>query len=578
LEVLNGLGMDALGGLPQVNLRSLDPEGGHGRDDHFEFDYLIACGTLCLVGEITSRNANHVAAKFTRFRRHLNILSHIDHSDDAWQSLGVPRARLRDFREVSEFRGFFIATSVEEFDKRLGGSHTQNIALFYRPDWRILASYSQTLSLYGRPHIASKLGVPPETPPIALRITRNNDSLIAARHRRVATGSVGLADVYTFEVSPYNLLPIAQVFRRDLLPDLSPRSGKDYQRPLLGEKLRNIRTKLQNTEDFVFPSNILVTLSADSHYDRRNGVLVIPGRYGAIEVIDGQHRLFSYASEAIESERGADARIMVTAIQFSEGDEEDIAEYSAKTFVEINTNQSRIAASHLDAIAFGVLGEKTPRALAAAVLYRLNSKDSAAKGLFKTSQTNLGVVSSDTVARAIRALVSLQALGDLPQGSARLRGYNELLGAAPRTPVSLIDRAVAALGQFFNRVASTFPRDWPSRDEERASALEYAKVFAGLVMLFDQFVTEGLTWLQVQRELTAIRRNLLILRALPPTYQDVVLDDDADGQIPDSGPTANDDFKFFQANRNTPTPINQVVVQRRRPQRQRGRRRRRADA
>lgn len=578
LEALVQLGMPALGGLSHVLLRDLDPAGDHSRDEHFEFDYLVPYGEIGLVGEITERNAEHIEQKFTKFRRAVNTLQHLLPIDNAaWRRIGVPGSRLADFRRIARLRAFFIATNVEEFDKKLGGRQLQNAAVFYRPDWRLLLSYAKTLGTYGRPYLEAKLGIAPVTGRLSLRLTHDDHSLIVAHDRRVAMGGVGSANVYTFEVSPYELLPFAQVFRRDLLPDLSARSDKDYQRPLLSEKLAQIRRKLRDTADFVFPSNILVTLANDCRYDSHNKVLVIPGRYGAVQVIDGQHRLFSYADSAVESRRRQDARIMVTGIQFDDPDEARTTRYSAKTFVEINSNQTRITASHLDAIAFDVLGETTPAALAAVVLLRLNTAGSRVKGLFKTSQTALGVISPATVAKAIRPLVSIESIRSLTvqTDSVRLRGLHNLLGDTQhglRRPRTLINRAVAALDQYFNRLASTFQHDFPSRDVERASAFEYAKVFSGFVMLFDQFIAEGLTWSEVQRQLNNIRRNVLALRN-QPEYAGVLFDGE-DARIPDSGPTVQDDYKFLDANRYTPTAIQDVVTQRRRPHRRPGRRRR----
>lgn len=573
LDVLLKLGMPAIGNLENVLLRDLDPDGDHSRDDHFEFDFLIPRREVCLVGEITSRGPASVPAKFTKFRRHLKTLANMELDGRKWRMLGVPPRRVRDFDQVRDFVGFFIATAHEEFDERLGGRPLQRIAVFYRPDWKLLKLYSDSIGSFGQAYLESKLGLLQATGRGALRLTRADHSLIVAQNKQIATGGVGFADVYTFELSPYELLPVAEVFRRDLLPDLSPRRDGHYQRPLDSKKLRQIRQKLKVTRDFVFPSNILVTLSSDCRYEVRTKTLIIPSRYGAVQVIDGQHRLFSYADEAVKARRSGDASIMVTAIQFREERAAVLNRYSARTFVEINTNQTRIAASHLDAIAYPVLGETTPQALAAAVMMQLNEHP-AARGLFKTSKTTLGVIRPATVAREVRPLVSLDIIKNLDAtvDARRIRGLRELLGARPaeltRAPV-LVKKATEALAQYCRRLSAVFPYDWPSRDVQRASAFEFAKVFAALFKLFDQFVSEGLTWNEVQSELEGIRRNVQALRGLS-SYDAVLFNHDA--AIPDSGPTVQDDFKFFQTNRQTPTAINDVITQRRRPRRRAGRR------
>src|ERR1700688_4783402 len=98
VDCFKQLGVTAIGGLAQVLLRDFDPSGAHGQNDHFEFDYLIPQGPLCLVGEITDRSSpSDVEHKFSRFRKHFNTLRRLTLTDRSWRLLGVPSAKVRLF-------------------------------------------------------------------------------------------------------------------------------------------------------------------------------------------------------------------------------------------------------------------------------------------------------------------------------------------------------------------------------------------------------------------------------------------------------------------------------------------------
>ena len=93
----------------------------------------------------------------------------------------------------------------------------------------------------------------------------------------------------------------------------------------------------------------------------------IPKKYGSLSIIDGQHRLFSYADEKVKSIMKDDCKIMVTAVNFKTSKEELISKFSAKVFIEININQTRVEISHLDKIAYE-LGSNEPKVIATKII------------------------------------------------------------------------------------------------------------------------------------------------------------------------------------------------------------------
>ena len=134
-------------------------------------------------------------------------------------------------------------------------------------------------------------------------------------------------------------------------------------------------------------------------------MLIIPKKFGAISVIDGQHRLFSYANDYIEALCQEHSKIMVTAIKFRDENQENLTQYSAYTFIEINSNQTKVHYSHTDAIAYEILNQTNPRALAAQVIFIANKRRrSSLFGLFDTHQTLYGKIQTMTVLTVLKRL------------------------------------------------------------------------------------------------------------------------------------------------------------------------------
>lgn len=174
----------------------------------------------------------------------------------------------------------------------------------------------------------------------------------------------------TFYATPEALLSRAYVLRSN-----SWRNPDDYiyQRHLKKDKIVKIREYL-NANGQSFPNNIILTLRRDSvsfsfekndaliplklsedgyfTYQDDEGVkhklegenktikLTIVDQYGTIGVIDGQHRLFSYAHESMEEKRKS-SKLLVTGILLpKQHSENDSRKLEAKLFKSINTPQT----------------------------------------------------------------------------------------------------------------------------------------------------------------------------------------------------------------------------------------------
>jgi len=327
----------------------------------------------------------------------------------------------------------------------------------------------------------------------------------------------------------------------------------------------------------MFPNSILVVLPRES--DERNyekGILIIPKSFGKIMVIDGQHRLFSYADEDVRKNMGENCSIMVTAIVFKDPDSLDIKKYSAKTFIEINMNQTSIRPTHLNAVSYEFLEELSPdamtRTIAAQIILRANEKKPTSKlyGLFDTNQSQLGPIQTATVIATLKPIIKLKTIEELrgTQKGARAKkkkGYESLFGVSIDElaeldefgkPETLVNRGVVCLEQYFNHVARTFTHDWPKRREEKGSSLEYAKMIAAFVKLLWKFISEGCDWREVQKELEKIKTNVMALQGIQEYSNPIFQPSHED--IPGSEPRMGEDYKFLNLNRVEPVSIKDI--------------------
>lgn len=572
-SLLEGLGFTCVRG-EHVRMRDLAPRGRFGANEHCEVDFLIPEGRVALVGEITARSSpRDIERKYSKFRAHLRTLEALQHDDNFWSLLGVPVQHLPAFRRVREFIGFFITTRAEPFDVVLD-SEGQRMVVLYRSSVVVIENYAECIGSYAKPHFRDRmgLGVTPGRHPLEIR--SDSHGLVRLIDRTIVGSAAGpTADIFTFEVSPYDLLEIARVFRKDELPAIGANVGLPYQRPLMKVKLDEIRReRLLPQANFLFPNSILAVLGTECRYEEgdaeNSGTLRIPQKYGALEIVDGQHRLFSYANESVR-QASADPRVLVSAIRFNTPDPAVVKRESARTFVEINQKQTKIDPLHLDAIAYPILGDTSDRALAAAVILRLAQEPGPLQGLIQTNRAVLAKIPPRTILtylKPLTRLTRLEALANAERGRGiRTRqGFVQLFDVADirelLDPDTLINRAARAVhNEFFRRVAELFRHDFPRRSSDVDSTMGLAKVLAAFVRLFGQFVNDGLAWDEVDDELEALHANLMTLSAVQ-SYRSPLFTR-ANPDFPNDDPSVSENFKFLDANRTEPTSITEIVRQ-----------------
>lgn len=313
----------------------------------------------------------------------------------------------------------------------------------------------------------------------------------------------------------------------------------------------------------MFPSDVLVILSKECKYTKDGtdkGYLYIPKKYGSISMIDGQHRLFSYADEAVRSIMQDDCQIKVTAIDFKTSDTELVNRLSANVFIEINTNQTRVELSHLDQIAYE-LGSEDPKVIATKIVVSINSRHKF-KSFFDINSNNLnqGIVEAGIIIDAVKKITNLEKIKQLENARVektkiKRQGYENLFDCNILDlcqKATLVEKGTIAFERYFNEIFSVFRHDKPTEKTAKNSSFIYSKFWAGFVDLLSIFIEEGLDWNQLRDELKKVKSNVTQLRELDTSQIDKATDPlfySKDSKIPDASSSPKKTCTFLNENR-----------------------------
>lgn len=231
--IFKSIGLTCFSLLGQIRLSSIT--SGYPDDEHIEFDYIIPNDRVCLIGEITARdNEGKIKKKYDKFVNQINILKNIQFSEDFWIKLGIQKKDTRYFREIESIKAFFITTKKEKFDVNL--SYIADMAVFYSSDFSKLIEYSKTIGKWTKSYFLKHFNVSSPTNQ-GITIYEKDNSLIISKNKKISGKDIPLSNLYTFTISPYRLLDIAHVHRKDELPSLQDNTY-NYQRLLNSDKLK----------------------------------------------------------------------------------------------------------------------------------------------------------------------------------------------------------------------------------------------------------------------------------------------------------------------------------------------------
>ena len=144
---------------------------------------------------------------------------------------------------------------------------------------------------------------------------------------------------YLFAIKPYLLIPISTVPHRK--GDIK---NENYQRIIKKTKINSLKKHIKEKRG-VFPTNIVINVDVKNEKnffskaakDNNLGYVSLPPEYGAVSVIDGQHRLFSY--DSLEESK----KDLIYVIAFINLD----SIKQVNTFIDINRNQTKVSSSLL---------------------------------------------------------------------------------------------------------------------------------------------------------------------------------------------------------------------------------------
>ena len=571
--IFEAIGLKCFNDLGQVQLKDIAPE--YPNNEHLEFDYMIPIDKVCLIGEITSRDEGKINTKYKKFINQINIIRKLEFSDYIWQKLGIKTDDIRKFRDIQSIKGFFITTTAEEGngEGKIDLPEARDIVKFYKSDYMRLKEYSDNIGEYTRNYFLNLFKIDDEIDEVSISIDKKYHQLIRSTNKQISKkdNDAPLSDLYTFTISPYEILNIVHVYRQDELPSLEDSSTYNYQRALIPDKLKKIRENLLTNPDFIFPSNILVILSKECRYvgDREdeNSFLHIPGKYGSISVIDGQHRLFSYADPKVKSIMQDDCKIMVTAVNFKTENQEIINKFSAKVFLEINMNQTKVEITHTDKIAYE-LGSKEPKVIATKIIVNLNTRQNFKQFFNITSdKANKGIIDAGIIIDAIKKITNIKKIEQLTKARStnnisKKDGYEKLFYSTIEelsNRETLVEKGTILFESYFNNIFSTFKPDkdsLKSKNETRNTSFTYSKFWGGWINLLIIFIEEGLDWEQIREELNNIKKNVMALLQITEYNKPLFQPDNP--KIPDASSSPIKIRDFLNKNRTESCSIENI--------------------
>ena len=284
--------------------------------------------------------------------------------------------------------------------------------------------------------------------------------------------------------------------------------SRGYQRILSYEKLKKIADFVGDNPNITFPTNLTLVLSKECEI--RDEKLYLPAQYASVDMIDGQHRLFSYTLSDNEQVR-SNAQLITTCIKFHTEKSKEINQYAAQTFITINREQTKVKRELILLISYDVLDEKTPEAVAAKILKTCDDKPNgvlerifAIKAFIKKNQFDqrpIPIISVVEELARISKLENLSAIVDmLGEDFEDTKEGQENYEMLIRVGRTLLER-------YFKLVKKVFDVDWGDPN----SLLMCAKYFGAFIRLLGTFtITEDqLTIEQIETELENIKQNIL---------------------------------------------------------------------
>ena len=511
LKTLKEMGIKCYGKHGQIPLQVLYPSTQLG--DHLEIDIVCLIENICILVETTTQKNNN-SEKIDKFITHCELV--IDSSLPRHELFshfeGISDDETFNFAGISDWRYLYIGTSSELITKNLTRKKYPNInrlQIYNEENWEYFKMLARTIKEDAKFEFLASVDInPSDIGDAALGGEILAKKCLELSNKTLFSGqSDVLADLFVLTFTPKELLRIARVLRYQGQPlaissETSNNQQSDgYQRILIPDKLKKIREFINNDSQIIFPTNL--TLVLNSECEVRNSKLHIPSKYASIDVIDGQHRLFSYASS---SERIQDEALLIaTAIKFNTSDTQQISRYAAQTFITINSEQTKIKRDLIYLISYDVLDDKTPESIASKILKMCDSKPNgiltgifALRAFIKKNKLNQTPIPIISIVKELARIFKIENLRKIQFALGEQTGNLNESEFPIQTGRQLLEH-------YFSQVKYEFPDDWENAD----SLLMCAKYIGAFIKLLETFIEDRLTIQEMREELRGIKQNIL---------------------------------------------------------------------
>lgn len=488
-----------------------------------EFDILgIINGDIGIIFETTS-DANGNLGKIQRFidKCESFVDAHKKNKIDFKKFKNLSPGVITKLKKIKQWKRVYLGIGDELLEKNIHeGSFTEreDLTILNSEHMSYLEFLADRLRKYGKGEFLKKLEITLEDP----EDPRNELAFTAIQlENKKISGNIDV-EVFLFQAPAEDLLEISLVPRYGSLQPWAPEYGDDtYQRLLNKNKILSLAKMIEKGKGLSsFPNALSVVLTDEIDVKSTSIELVkkltIPKTYGAIEIIDGQHRLFAYASTNLKKDQIRKSKLVVVGLRFKEQDIDKRRQLAAKTFVEINREQTKVPNELIYLISNISMGEITPVALAARVLSLLNRDlNSPLRNVFHTrpfqKKNRSGgkpvklVMVSNELARLFRSENKTDTDPSIQNlyKSFPIPSWNNLIKR--KNAKGLIEKGQELVNEYFKVVSDIFKEDWNSSE----SYIFSSKYMTAFMRLFIEYKKKDYDNVLMGKSLAKLKQNLI---------------------------------------------------------------------
>lgn len=510
----------------QIDLSTIDSSQSPG--NFIEIDGILLINKTLIFLEYTSEGSGF-KEKIKKFIRNVNLFVNAQSAiEKIIENFQIPDDKIDDFEEIENFKYVYFGTNQKFQNEDLDRSKFPDFPLIQKELYIIkpntieyLRRLSNQINSYSKNELLALLDFTP------LMIGEEDESIkipfIKAEKKYITTNKIIKADVYLFKIKVEQLLRIAKVSRYEGIPfileDDGENNNQNFQRLLIDNKLENIsKGFLNNDKRKLFPNTITLVLNEKCKEEKEDDTekLVIPKKFCSVDIIDGQHRLYSYTKKIITKETRENSEILATAIKFSSTTNIDISKNSAKVFVEINSNQAKVKNNLIYLIKYDVLGDRDYEALAGKTIQLCNSQTSSktlaniflTNSLIKKNKLNTPPIPITTIVDS--DLIPLMKGVNTLKKTISEKEFQDVFGKSradfEKKHFDFCSKNRTFLEHYFSLVKKVFKNDWKENSNSFLISSKYISAFIRLLRYY--LFEKKLKIEDIEKELIKIKKEI----------------------------------------------------------------------